>query len=229
MCFSIVVQRAPSELLCHNKTCRPFLPTHELDASHCERCVSATPSQASHDPLLPALKRLFLTLCTVAFIVLSLLASYLGLSSIQIPQVNDKFLHLFTFFLLTLSFYWIFDSTRRRILNLTLLFVTIFLGLGSEGAQGILNSRPFDPLNIAANIIGSVCALGLCNIYHKRMLDRRRQAKGYGIVPQDGGDLEMGAQELGIVEGGAEESEHAEGRVTPGNAGAVGDDSDSPK
>ncbi|MDI1485003.1 MAG: hypothetical protein OHK93_000137 [Ramalina farinacea] len=141
-----------------------------------------------------------------AFIALSLLAAYLGLSSVQIPQANDKVLHFLAFFVLTLTFYWIFDSTRRRILNLTVSFVTIFLGLGSEAAQGLLTERQFDPLDIAANIVGSLCALGLCSIYHKRMLDRRRRAKGYGAVPQEGDDIEMGSQETGVTEDAVEES-----------------------
>lgn len=67
--------------------------------------------------------------------------------------------------------------------------------------QGLVTNRAYDPLFIAANIIGSLCALGLCTIYHKRMLDRRREAKGYGVVPQGGEDLEMGTQETGVTEG----------------------------
>lgn len=136
----------------------------------------------------------------------------------QIPQVNDKILHFVTFFILTLTFYWILDTTRRRTLNLTLLFITVGLGLGSEALQAILPSdHLFDPVDIAANIAGSLLALGLCTLYHKRMLDRRRKAKGYGVVPQDGedGDLEMGPQELGVVEDGVEESTDGGGRLTP--------------
>lgn len=40
---------------------------------------------------------------TAAFLLLCLLAAYFGLSSIQIPQVNDKALHTLTFFALTVS------------------------------------------------------------------------------------------------------------------------------
>lgn len=70
----------------------------------------------------------------------------------------------------------------------------------------MLTERQFDPLDIAANIVGSLCALGLCSIYHKRMLDRRRRAKGYGAVPQEGDDIEMGSQETGVTEDAVEES-----------------------
>lgn len=95
--------------------------------------------------------------------------------------------------------------------------VTGILGLGSEALRGTLpNGRTFDPLDIAANIVGSLLALGLCTIYHKRMLDRRRRAKGYGAVPQEGGDLELGAQETGITgDDGGEGSTDGDGRLTP--------------
>ena len=145
-------------------------------------------------------------------------AAYLGLSSTQVPQVNDKALHFVTFFTLTLLFYWILDTTRRRVFNLTLLIVTGILGLGSEALQALLpNGRLFDPVDIAANILGSLMALGLCTVYHKRMLDRRRKARGYGAVPQDGeGDLELGPQESGLTgDDGGEGSTDGDGRLTP--------------
>lgn len=156
---------------------------------------------------------------TGAFVLLLLGAAYLGLGSTQIPQVNDKVLHFLTFFLLTIAFYWILDTTRRRVLNLTLLVVTFGLGLGSEALQGLLpNGRQFDPLDIAANVVGSLLALGLCTLYHKRMLDRRRRAKGYSTVPQDGEgeDLELGGQETGVVgEDARESSPDGDGKLTP--------------
>ncbi|KAI4271030.1 MAG: hypothetical protein L6R38_006949 [Xanthoria sp. 2 TBL-2021] len=163
------------------------------------------------------------------FTVLLLLAGYLRLSSMQIPQVNPQFLHLITFFLLTVTFYWILDTTRRRLLNFTLIAITFALGLGSEALQIVLpNGRPFDPINVAANILGSLSALALCSLYHKRMLDRRRRRKGYGMVPQDAEaqDLELGpsgAQETGVVDVGDGSSAEGDGRLTPSSAGA-GDD-----
>ncbi len=144
----------------------------------------------------------------------------------QIPQVNPKALHLLTFFLLTIAFYWILDTTRRRALNLTLLIVTAALGLGSEALQGLLTERAFDPLDIAANVLGSLLAIGLCTFYHNRMLERKRKAR-YGLVPQDDGheieDLEMGPQESGVT--GADEAGESidgDGRLTP-SSGADGD------
>jgi len=176
-----------------------------------------------------------------AFLFLTLAAAYLGLSALQIPQVNDKILHFVTFFLLTIAFYFILDTTRRRVLNLTLLVVTFSLGLGSELAQGIITGRTFDPIDIAANVAGSLAALGLCLLYHKRMLERKRKRKGYGVVPQDGEeDLELAGQEVGIVEahedneawddmGGEESGEgEGEGRMTPSSGGA-GDEGEAKK
>ncbi|KAL8708029.1 MAG: hypothetical protein Q9220_007025 [cf. Caloplaca sp. 1 TL-2023] len=167
-----------------------------------------------------------------AFAALLLLTGYLRFSSTQIPQVNPQVLHLITFFLLTLTFYWILDTTRRRLLNLTLLFVTFVLGLGSEALQFVFpHGLPFDPVNIAANMLGSLSALGLCSIYHKRMLDRRRRRKAYSLVPQDGEgqDLELGPggnQESGVVNADDWDDTHGtssvdgEGRMTPSSTSA---------
>ena len=164
-----------------------------------------------------------------AFIFFLFGAAYLRLSSgLQIAQVNDKALHFVIFFILTLTFYWILDTTRRRNLNLTLLIVTFGLGVGSEALQGFLpNDRHFDLLSIVANIVGSLLALGLCTIYHKRMLDRRRRAKGYGVLPQDGeeGDLELGGQESGVIsEDVGEDSTDGDGRLTPSSGADDGGD-----
>ena len=164
-----------------------------------------------------------------AFLFFLLGAAYLGLSSgLQVPQVNDKVLHFVTFFILTLTFYWILDTTRRRNLNLTLLIVTFGLGLGSEVLQGFLpNGRQFDHLDIVANVVGSLLALGLCTIYHKRMLDRKRRARGYGVVTQDGeeGDLELGVQESGVtMEDVGEGSTDGDGRLTPSSGADDGGD-----
>lgn len=132
-----------------------------------------------------------------------------------------------------LTFYWILDTTRRRLLNLTLLIVTFALGLGSEAVQSLVpKSRDFDPTNIAANVFGSLSALALCTIYHKRMLDRRRRSKGYGVVPQEGEgeDLELGPserQETGVVDAGEDWNDlhcvsnaDGDGRLTPGSTSA---------
>ena len=134
------------------------------------------------------------------------------------PQVNDKVLHFITFFLLTLTFYWILDASRRRARNITLIAVTLCLSVGSEALQGILpNGRQFDPLDIVANLVGSLGALILCSVYHKRMLDRKQKRKmeGYGLVPEQEGDVELGEgggsqQDLGIENNATVKSMHDE-------------------
>lgn len=104
--------------------------------------------------------------------------------------------------------------------------------------------REFDPFDIVANLVGSSVALGLCTLYHKRMLDRKRKKKleGYGIVAGGEGeeDLELGegigasGQESGTVahaddedggeawdEIGGEDSETGDiGKLTPSTASA---------
>lgn len=117
-------------------------------------------------------------------------------------QPNDKFLHLVTFFLLTVTFYWILDTTRRRTLHITLLVCTLGMSIGSEIVQGLLPiDRAFDPFDVVANVVGSLGAVGLCGWYHRRMLDRRRKSR-FGVV--DGGEEDV---ELGVGVGGSREEE----------------------
>jgi len=141
-----------------------------------------------------------------AFLFLLLAAAYAGLSALQVDAVvNDKVLHFFTFFFLTICFYWILDTSRRRTLNLTLVVCTGILGVGSELLQAFLpNGRTFDLYDIVANVVGSLGALGLSTWYHMRMLERKRMAKSYQAVPgEEDIDLELGegvgAQESGTT------------------------------
>ncbi|PQE32395.1 hypothetical protein CJF32_00001145 [Rutstroemia sp. NJR-2017a WRK4] len=141
-----------------------------------------------------------------AFLFLLLLAGYAGLTSVQVDAVvNDKVLHTVTFFVLTVVFYWILDTTRRRTLNFTLIFCTGILGVGSEFLQGFLpNGRVFDFYDIVANLVGSLAGVALCSWYHLRMLERKRLAKTYHVVPGDDElDLELGEgvgpQESGVT------------------------------
>ncbi|KAI9724979.1 MAG: hypothetical protein M1812_000255 [Candelaria pacifica] len=146
-----------------------------------------------------------------AFLFLLLASGYLGLTSLQLDLVNDKVLHFITFFLLTICFYWILDTSRRRNLNFTLVTCTLILGVGSEFVQGFLdNGRKFDPYDILSNIVGSLSALALCSWYHKRMLDRKRHAKHYHLVPGDENNLDV---ELG--EGVGPQDDHLGGSRAP--------------
>ena len=90
-----------------------------------------------------------------------------------------------------LTFYWILETSRRRVVHLTLLVCTAGFGIGSEFVQAFLpNGRDFDPYDILANVVGSALALSLCMWYHKRMLERKRKNKHYDIVPGEEGDLD---------------------------------------
>lgn len=146
-----------------------------------------------------------------AFLILLFLASAGGLlphsalpntPTPPIPQ-SDKFLHLLTFFALTAVFYFVIDTTRRRVLHLTLFVCTFALGVGSEVIQGFLpNDREFDPWDVLANVVGSLAALGFASAYHKRSLERRRKARysaltGEGIEGEE--DIELG--ESGMISG----------------------------
>ncbi|KIW30374.1 uncharacterized protein PV07_06123 [Cladophialophora immunda] len=143
----------------------------------------------------------------ITFVILLVFSSSLGLlphSSLPstpaaaqpyIPSQSDKALHFICFFLLTLTFYFILDTSRRRVIHLTLIVCTLLLGVGSEIAQGLLpNDREFDAWDVLANVVGSLAALGLASAYHRRAAERRRRAK-YSALTGDGlegEDLELG-------------------------------------
>jgi hypothetical protein len=136
--------------------------------------------------------------------------------------VNDKVLHVVTFFALTVVFYWVVDTSRRRTLHATLIICTLALGVGSEFLQALLpNGRDFDLLDVVANMVGSLAGLGLCSWYHKRMLERKRKRK-YTAVPTAAGDGDAGDGDLelgegpGISSGGGGMGDHEEG-VTEAN------------
>ena len=144
-----------------------------------------------------------------AFVGVCLVAALAGFSPSQynIPtyKQSDKVLHFITFFILTIAFYWILDTSRRRTLHLTFVVCTLILGVGSEFLQTLF-PRIFEVLDIVANVVGSVVAIALCSWYHNRMLERKRLAKNYHAVPGDGDlDLELGEgvgpQESGTTSG----------------------------
>ncbi|KAG5656221.1 hypothetical protein HG530_015652 [Fusarium avenaceum] len=138
------------------------------------------------------------------FVLLLLLAAYAGLTTVQLGQyVNDKVLHFVTFFTLSVVFYWVVDTNRRRVMNMTLVVCTIVLGVGSEFVQSFIdNGREFDLYDIVANVIGSLLGVGLCSWYHKRMLERKRRRRYSAVPGEDDADVELGEDhETGVVEG----------------------------
>ncbi|KAF2758109.1 hypothetical protein EJ05DRAFT_510937 [Pseudovirgaria hyperparasitica] len=145
-----------------------------------------------------------------AFSIVCIFAAGAGFapSQYEIPSYkqSDKVLHFFTFFIVTTAFYWILETNRRRVLQLTALVCTLGLGVGSEFIQwAIPNGREFDQFDIVANVLGSGLALALSTWYHKRMLERKRAARSYQAVPGEDSerDLELGEgvgeQETGVT------------------------------
>jgi uncharacterized membrane protein YccC len=129
---------------------------------------------------------------------------------------SDKVIHFLTCFALTLTFYFILDTSRRRVLHFTLAACTLGIGVGSEVVQGLLpNGRDFDPWDIVANVTGSLLALGLAAWYHRRSAERRRRAKYSvlaGNVQEAEEDLELG-EGLGRRGGGDSELEQENGMI----------------
>ena len=153
---------------------------------------------------------------TGTFIFLLLIAGYAGLSSLQLDYyINDKVLHFLTFLALSLAFYWILDTNRRRTLNLTLILCTGVLGVGSEFVQAVLpNGREFDVFDILANIVGSLCGVALCSWYHKRMLERKRRRRGYATEPGGDGEEHGSAEDVDIELGERDGHERQESGLT---------------
>lgn len=106
---------------------------------------------------------------------LVLISAYLGLADIKFQY--DKALHFITFFALTLVFYWVIDTSRKRCINMTLGVCTLIGGIGSEFVQSFVPYREFDSNDIVCNVTGSLIALAMCTWYHKRLAERRRQAR----------------------------------------------------
>ncbi|KAF3491567.1 uncharacterized protein GIQ15_01084 [Arthroderma uncinatum] len=161
------------------------------------------------------------------FAALLLLSAYLSFAPHTTPpkegeppvpspiQVNGKVVHLVTFFLLSLAFYWVLDTTRRRTLHLSLIVCTLVLGVGSEIARGLIpNGGSFDPYDILANTVGSLAAIGLCTWYHKRMLERRRKARFGALMENGEEDVELGlANGTGEQESGITNAQSLEDEV----------------
>lgn len=72
--------------------------------------------------------------------------------------------------------------------------------------QGLLpNDREFDVYDVVANVVGSLAAVGLANLYHKRSTERRRRAK-YSALSGSGDDVELGTG-VGTLRDGEQQEE----------------------
>lgn len=79
------------------------------------------------------------------------------------------------------------------------------------------NERNFDPFDIVANVVGSAGAIGLCGWYHRRMLERRRQARFGALADDIGGEPGDDDIELGLS---GTDSQH-DGHIGPQETGIV--------
>ncbi|EPY50167.1 VanZ-like family protein [Schizosaccharomyces cryophilus OY26] len=128
------------------------------------------------------------------FIVLLIIATYLGFAPALPIPVNDKACHFVVFFFLTLVFYWVFDLSRRRATQLTLVVCGLVGSVGSEFVQAFLTLRTFDVFDILANLLGCFLSLMINIMYHKRRLEKIHFQR-YGHLNSAEDDLELQAQE----------------------------------
>ncbi|CAH6719240.1 hypothetical protein CLIB1444_02S04038 [[Candida] jaroonii] len=110
-----------------------------------------------------------------AFIVTLIGAGYLGFSSIELP--HDKLIHFITFFLLTLEFFFIFQTKKiKQLIYITFIICTLGGSIASEFLQNFINpSRIFDINDIFYNVGGSIVALIISGV--SSSWNRRRRYK----------------------------------------------------
>jgi len=73
----------------------------------------------------------------VSFFLIPELILIRGFTPHPTSVVNDKIQHFLTFFFLTLIFYWVIDTTKRRVLNMTITF-SLVIDIVSELLQSFL-------------------------------------------------------------------------------------------
>lgn len=113
-------------------------------------------------------------------------AAYLGFALIDI--VHDKLLHFVTFCILTVEFYFIFDTqfkSLKVIRYLTFAICTISGSIFLEVLQHLVNeNRTFDVYDILSNILGSTLGLVLCVCYlnYKKGIAKRERLKYHRVA-----------------------------------------------
>lgn len=85
---------------------------------------------------------------------------------------------------------------------MTLMVCTLVGGVGSEFVQSFLPYREFDSNDIICNVAGSLIGLAICAWYHKRLVERRRQARYRRLHGELSGDGGIGAGSSGPNNGG---------------------------
>lgn len=121
---------------------------------------------------------MILALLTLGFFASLAIAAYLGFALVQLP--HDKLVHFITFYILTLEFYFLFDTGNKSLKILRFLTVgwwicsSIFL----EIAQSIINpKRVFDVNDILANVLGGGAAFGTALVIQAQLVKRARAGR----------------------------------------------------
>lgn len=128
--------------------------------------------------------------------VASITSLYLGFANISLKF--DKFVHFLVFFLMTLLFYYCFETKNSVQLKVaTFLVCTVCAGIGLEFVQSILPYRTFDYNDIACNMIGSLCGLLTCDLY-ARYLTRRRRLMRLEMIKNLGDEAETLAENYNL-------------------------------
>ena len=79
-------------------------------------------------------------------------------------------MHFVAFFLLTLAFYWILETSRRKVLQYTFIVCTIGLGVASEVVQGLLPVRTNRGYGEGGRGGGAGCAEGKTGIIERFLM-----------------------------------------------------------
>lgn len=103
----------------------------------------------------------------------------MGFASIQLP--HDKWIHYCTFLILSLEFYFIFDTQNKNVKtvrSLTVIICTVSGSVGLEIVQSLVNpSRTFDIYDIASNVLGSLTAVGIAWGYQSWQIKKARNER----------------------------------------------------
>lgn len=128
----------------------------------------------------------------LVLVIASIISLYLGLANITIKF--DKFVHFSVFFLMTLIFYYCFETKNANQLRLmTFIVCTLCGGIGSEFLQSIMPYRTFDYKDIVMNISGSSLGILVSDLY-SRYIVRRRRLKRLEIIKSIGDEGETLAE-----------------------------------
>lgn len=118
-------------------------------------------------------------------------AGYLGFALIQLP--HDKLIHFSTFLILTVEFYFLFDTNHKSLKTLryiTLLVCTFGGSIALEIIQSLVNlHRVFDLYDILFNVLGSSLGVLICSVCDtwlakKQRRNRYRLLRTVDIVPE---------------------------------------------